>query len=197
MPAALPQYTRCTSCASLNTNVAIGLRDIVIASDDAANRVALAMIEQNRTCYHQSHDALAAMPSSDLEKTALKLVQEKRYVSVKFNNQILDYGMRDQNQEAQALLQGAAATAMNEQQAAIRANAALERRLSKEAYAAAVASMHRGKIILASGGIAALVMSALLAWLITRSPTTPLSQATRTAEAIAAGNLHNDTHYGD
>ncbi|MBB4721816.1 methyl-accepting chemotaxis protein [Xanthomonas euvesicatoria] len=177
-----------------NTNVAIGLRDVVMVSGDAANRRALDIIEKSRARYKQAHDALAAMPSSELEKSALALVQEKRDVSVKFNNQILDYGMRDQNQQAQALLQGAAAAAMDEQQAAIAANAALERRLSKDAYAAAVASMHNGKIILASGGIAALVISALLAWLITRSLTTPLSQATRTAEAIAAGNLRNDVH---
>ncbi|OOW68655.1 methyl-accepting chemotaxis protein, partial [Xanthomonas cissicola] len=127
-------------------------------------------------------------------RPSLTLVQEKRDVSVKFNNQILDYGIRDQNQQAQALLQGAAAAAMDEQQAAIAANAALERRLSKDAYAAAVASMHNGKIILASGGIAALAISALLTWLITRSLTRPLSQATRTAEAIAAGDLRNDVH---
>ncbi|AMV05611.1 methyl-accepting chemotaxis protein [Xanthomonas citri] len=177
-----------------NTNVAIGLRDVVMVSGDAANRRALDMIEKSRARYKQAHDALAAMPSSELEKKALTLVQEKRDVSVKFNNQILDYGTRDQNQQAQALLQGAAAAAMDEQQAAIAANAALERRLSKDAYAAAVASMHNGKIILASGGIAALAISALLAWLITRSLTRPLSQATRTAEAIAAGNLRNDVH---
>ncbi|MCT8356396.1 methyl-accepting chemotaxis protein [Xanthomonas citri pv. anacardii] len=177
-----------------NTNVAIGLRDVVMVSGDAANRRALDMIEKSRARYKQAHDALAAMPSSELEKKALTLVQEKRDVSVKFNNQILDYGIRDQNQQAQALLQGAAAAAMDEQQAAIAANAALERRLSKDAYAAAVASMHNGKIILASGGIAALAISALLAWLITRSLTRPLSQATRTAEAIAAGNLRNDVH---
>ncbi|WP_386341278.1 methyl-accepting chemotaxis protein [Xanthomonas citri pv. citri] len=177
-----------------NTNVAIGLRDVVMVSGDAANRRALDMIEKSRARYKQAHDALAAMPSSELEKKALTLVQEKRDVSVKFNNQILDYGIRDQNQQAQALLQGAAAAAMDEQQAAIAANAALERRLSKDAYAAAVASMHNGKIILASGGIAALAISALLAWLITRSLTRPLSQATRTAEAIAAGDLRNDVH---
>ncbi|ATS39908.1 MULTISPECIES: methyl-accepting chemotaxis protein [Xanthomonas] len=177
-----------------NTNVAIGLRDVVMVSGDAANRRALDMIEKSRARYKQAHDALAAMPSSELEKKALTLVQEKRDVSVKFNNQILDYGIRDQNQQAQALLQGAAAAAMDEQQAAIAANAALERRLSKDAYAAAVASMHNGKIILASGGIAALAISALLAWLITRSLTRPLSQATRTAEAIAAGNLRNYVH---
>ncbi|MCW1982132.1 methyl-accepting chemotaxis protein/methyl-accepting chemotaxis protein-1 (serine sensor receptor) [Xanthomonas arboricola] len=177
-----------------NTNVAIGLRDIVMVSGEAANRHSMDMIEANRKRYKNAHDALAAMPSSALEKDALTLVQQKRDVSVKFNNQILEYGLRDQNDQAQALLQGEAAVAMDAQQAAIRANAALERRLSKEAYAAAVASMHRGKVTLATGGIAALLISALLAWLITRSLTAPLSQATRTAESIAAGNLHNDVH---
>ncbi|MBB4770022.1 methyl-accepting chemotaxis protein [Xanthomonas sp. LMG 8993] len=177
-----------------NTNVAIGLRDIVMVAGDAANRRAMDMIEKNRARYKQAHDALAALPSSVPEKQALDLVQEKRDISVKLNNQILEYGLRDQNQEAQALLQGDAAAAMDAQQTAIRENAALERRLSKDAYAAAVASMHRGKITLATGGIAALVISGLLAWLITRSLTQPLSQATRTAEAIAAGNLHNDVH---
>ncbi|WP_426787534.1 methyl-accepting chemotaxis protein [Xanthomonas campestris] len=165
-----------------------------MVSGEAANRHSMDMIEANRKRYKNAHDALAAMPSSALEKDALTLVQQKRDVSVKFNNQILEYGLRDQNDQAQALLQGEAAAAMDAQQAAIRANAALERRLSKEAYAAAVASMHRGKVTLATGGIAALLISALLAWLITRSLTAPLSQATRTAESIAAGNLHNDVH---
>ncbi|MCC5072107.1 methyl-accepting chemotaxis protein [Xanthomonas campestris] len=183
-----------TEMLDANTNVAIGLRDIVMVSGEAANRHSMDMIEANRKRYKNAHDALAAMPSSALEKDALTLVQQKRDVSVKFNNQILEYGLRDQNDQAQALLQGEAAAAMDAQQAAIRANAALERRLSKEAYAAAVASMHRGKVTLATGGIAALLISALLAWLITRSLTAPLSQATRTAESIAAGNLHNDVH---
>ncbi|MCW2035935.1 methyl-accepting chemotaxis protein [Xanthomonas campestris pv. raphani] len=183
-----------TEMLDANTNVAIGLRDIVMVSGEAANRHSMEMIEANRKRYKNAHDALAAMPSSALEKDALTLVQQKRDVSVKFNNQILEYGLRDQNDQAQALLQGEAAVAMDAQQAAIRANAALERRLSKEAYAAAVASMHRGKVTLATGGIAALLISALLAWLITRSLTAPLSQATRTAESIAAGNLHNDVH---
>ncbi|MEQ7414566.1 methyl-accepting chemotaxis protein [Xanthomonas campestris pv. campestris] len=183
-----------TEMLDANTNVAIGLRDIVMVSGEAANRHSMEMIEANRKRYKNAHDALAAMPSSALEKDALTLVQQKRDVSVKFNNQILEYGLRDQNDQAQALLQGEAVVAMDAQQAAIRANAALERRLSKEAYAAAVASMHRGKVTLATGGIAALLISALLAWLITRSLTAPLSQATRTAESIAAGNLHNDVH---
>ncbi|PPU42244.1 methyl-accepting chemotaxis protein [Xanthomonas arboricola] len=177
-----------------NTNVAISLRDIVMVDGEEGNRRAMALVETNRKRYKDAHDALAALPSSDAEKGALRLVNEKRDVSVKYNNQVLEYGGRDQNDEAKAILVGAGAVAMDEQQAAIRANASLERQLSQDAYAAALASMHRGKIILTTGGTAALLISALLAWLITRSLTAPLSQATQTAESIAAGNLNNDVH---
>lgn len=102
-----------TEMLDANTNVAIGLRDIVMVSGEAANRHSMDMIEANRKRYKNAHDALAAMPSSALEKDALTSVQQKRDVSVKFNNQILEYGLRDQSDQAQALLQGEAAVAMD------------------------------------------------------------------------------------
>ncbi|MBO9855130.1 methyl-accepting chemotaxis protein [Xanthomonas sp. A1809] len=177
-----------------NTNVAIGLRDIVMVDGDEANRKAMAIVETNRKRYKTASDALSAMPSSEAEKASLGLVKEKRQVSVGYNNQVLDYGSRDEDEQAKAILQGAGAVAMEAQQSAIRANAELEYRLSKEAYSAALASMHRGKIILTAGGGAVLLISALLALLITRSLTAPLSQATQAAESIAAGNLSTDVH---
>lgn len=85
-----------TDMLDANTNVAIGLRDIVMVSGDAANRSAMEMIESNRARYKAAHDALAAMPSTAGEKNALKLVQEKRDISVKYNNQILEDGIHDQ-----------------------------------------------------------------------------------------------------
>lgn len=52
-----------------NTNVAIGLRDIVMVSGDAANRRSMEMIEKNRARYKEAHDALTALPSSALKRT--------------------------------------------------------------------------------------------------------------------------------
>ncbi|WAW89180.1 methyl-accepting chemotaxis protein [Xanthomonas citri pv. malvacearum] len=54
--------------------------------------------------------------------------------------------------------------------------------------------MDRGRALLIAGGIAVVVISSLLAWLITRSLTQPLSRATRAAEAIAEGRLDSDVH---
>ncbi|WP_022970836.1 HAMP domain-containing protein, partial [Xanthomonas maliensis] len=46
--------------------------------------------------------------------------------------------------------------------------------------------------MLIAGGVAVVIVSSLLAWLITRSLTQPLSRATRAAEAIAQGRLDSD-----
>ncbi|MFC6839206.1 methyl-accepting chemotaxis protein [Xanthomonas theicola] len=175
-----------------NTNVAIGLRDIILVDGDAANQRALDMVNANRTRYKAAHDALAALPSSAAEDQAMALIGTRRDVSVKLNDQVLKLGQADDNVHAQALLLGAAAVAMDLQQAAIRANADLQRRLSKQAYAATLASMNQGRRNLIVGGVLALLISGLLAWSITRSLTGPLGRATRAAEAIADGRLDND-----
>ncbi|MBD4887597.1 HAMP domain-containing protein, partial [Xanthomonas citri pv. citri] len=62
------------------------------------------------------------------------------------------------------------------------------------AYDQASASMARGRSMLISGGVAVVLLSALLAWMITRSLTGPLNRATRAAEAIADGKLDNAVH---
>jgi len=175
-----------------NTNVAIGLHDITIVDNDAANKRALDSVDANRARYKAAHAALTAMPTSAAERDALALIAERRDVSVKLNNQVLQLGKQNQNQQAQALLLGDAATAMDAQQAAIRANVELQQRLSRQAYAAALASVNRGRLNLAIGGVATLLLGSLLAWTITRSLTRPLSRATRAAEAIADGRLDND-----
>ncbi|WP_369938809.1 methyl-accepting chemotaxis protein [Xanthomonas medicagonis] len=175
-----------------NTNVAIGLRDITIVQGDAANQRVLDFIKANRERFTHAHDALEAMPNGAVERQALDLVNTKRQVSVALNNQVLALGEKDQNAQAQSLLLGAAQVAMDEQQAAIRANADLQRRLSKQAYATALSSMAASRFKLIGGGLCVLLISAGLAWLITRSLTRPLHRATRAAEAIADGRLDND-----
>ncbi|QNH17055.1 methyl-accepting chemotaxis protein [Xanthomonas sp. SS] len=175
-----------------NTNVAIGLRDITIVQGDAANQRVLDFVNANRARYKVAHDALAAMPSNAIERQAIDLINKRRDVSVALNNQVLQLGEKDQNAQSQALLLGAASVAMDQQQAAIRANAELQQRVSRQAYAAALSSMTQNRLKLLIGGAAVLLISGLLAWTITRSLTQPLNRATRAAEAIADGRLDND-----
>ncbi|MBB5943655.1 methyl-accepting chemotaxis protein [Xanthomonas sp. 3307] len=175
-----------------NTNVQIGLMAITIVDGDAANQKMINMVKSNRARYKAAHDALSAMPASPAERQAMDTIEVSRARSVQLNDQVLALGEKDQNAQAQALLLGDASVAMEKQQAAIRANADLQRRLSKQAYAVSSAAMARGRIVLISGGLAVLLVSGLLGWTITRSLTGPLSRATRAAEAIADGRLDND-----
>ncbi|MFD1838931.1 methyl-accepting chemotaxis protein [Paracidovorax cattleyae] len=155
----------------------------------------LNIVQRNRARYKAAHDALSALsalPANPAERQAMAAIESARAKSVQLNNQVLALGEKDQNAQAQTLLLGDAAVAMEKQQAAIRANADLQRRLSQEAYAASSAAMARGRIVLISGGLAVLLVSGLLGWTITRSLTGPLGRATRAAEAIADGRLDND-----
>ncbi|MCW0401225.1 hypothetical protein NB688_002703 [Xanthomonas sacchari] len=175
-----------------NTNVQIGLLSITIVDGDAANQKMIDIVQRNRARYKAAQDALSAMPATPAERQAMAAIERTRAQSVQLNNQVLTLGEKDLNAQAQALLLGDAAVAMEKQQAAIRANADLQRRLSREAYAVSSAAMARGRVILISGGLAVLLVSGLLGWTITRSLTGPLGRATRAAEAIADGCLDND-----
>ncbi|MEE7560380.1 HAMP domain-containing protein, partial [Xanthomonas sp. Kuri4-2] len=175
-----------------NTNVAISLRDITIVDGAAANDRALKAVQADRARYAVAADALAAMPTNAQEREAREQIDKTRNVSKTYNDQVLALGAQDRNADAQALLLGKGAVAMDEQQGAIRNNSKLEQAQSKQAYAQALASMRNGRAVLIAGGVSVLVISVLLAWLITRSLTRPLGVATRVAEGIAAGKLDSD-----
>ncbi|MBB5876298.1 methyl-accepting chemotaxis protein [Xanthomonas sp. 3498] len=175
-----------------NTNVEIGLLAITIVDDDATNQKMLDIVQTSRVRFKAAHDALSAMPTSLAERQAIAHIEAQRATSVQLNNQVLALDKKGQNAQAQALLLGDASAAMQKQQAAIRANADLQRRLSKEAYAISSAAMARGRFVMIAGGLSVLLISSLLAWTITRSLTGPLGRAIRASEAIADGRLDND-----
>jgi methyl-accepting chemotaxis protein len=67
-----------------------------------------------------------------------------------------------------------------------------QRRLSNEARAAAAATVESGKNLLATLGVLALALGALLAWLLTRSITAPLRHAVEVARSVADGDLSQE-----
>ncbi|MGV7189963.1 HAMP domain-containing protein [Xanthomonas axonopodis] len=63
---------------------------------------------------------------------------------------------------------------------------------TQKAYGEALTAIAGGRAMLIAGGVIVLVVRALLGWIITRSLTTPLSRATKVANAIAHGDLSSD-----
>lgn len=110
------------------------------------------------------------------------------------NQQVRELGTAGKVDQAMPILLERAAPATQRWQDAIRTYSDAQRKSSQLAYDQANASMARGRSMLIGGGLAVVLLSALLAWTITRSLTGPLNRATRAAEAIADGKLDNAVH---
>jgi len=173
--------------------IAINLRNIVLPTTQEENIQFAKRVEQQRQNYSRTHDKLYAIPAIDAAGAEMRRQIDLGYERARAaNQQVLDLGMNYKPDEALQVLMKQAAPATQQWQDAINAYSERQRVRGASAYAAASSAMDRGRAMLISGGVAVVVVSALLAWLITRSLTVPLSRATRAAEAIARGELDND-----
>ncbi|WP_235430605.1 MCP four helix bundle domain-containing protein, partial [Xanthomonas sp. MUS 060] len=172
--------------------VAINLRNIVLPTSQEDNIRFSKVIAQQRGRYLAARKRLDEIPSDAQSLATLDEVDRMRASSVEINNRVIDLGMHDKAQEALDLMMSKSVPVVQKWQDAIAVYADLQAKRSSDAYAEARAAMGRGRNLLIAGGVLVVLVSSLLAWLITRSLTMPLNRATRAAEAIAAGNLDND-----
>ncbi|RXR02624.1 methyl-accepting chemotaxis protein [Pseudoxanthomonas composti] len=176
-----------------NTNILVAVGTLAMVASDELNREALAEIKRRREHYDKMRDQLEEFPVTDERIRKLRAdIDSLRVSAAKLNNEVIALAADNRNDDAQILLNEKARPATARWQAKIRENAEISEAQMQEAYATANQAMANGSRMLVGGGIAVLVVSALLAWTITRSLTGPLDRATRAAEAIADGRLDSD-----
>ncbi|PPU46254.1 methyl-accepting chemotaxis protein [Xanthomonas arboricola] len=175
-----------------NSSILIALGTYAMATSDELNNEALTTIKAQRQRYNELRAKLDTLPSSEEGRKIRAEMDARRAISGKINDQVMVLAAKNDNAPAQALLSEKARPATMAWQDKIRELVTRQENQSQQAYADAVASMNRGKLLIISGGVAVVVISSLLAWLITRSLTQPLARATKAAEAIANGQLDND-----
>ncbi|MER3053978.1 methyl-accepting chemotaxis protein [Xanthomonas hortorum] len=177
-----------------NANIFIGLGTLSMVTSDELNKQALATISAQRARYADARKALEAFPATAAGQKVRGEIDALREVARGLNDQVIALATQNKNTEAQTFLSEKARPAMLLWQAKIAENVTLQEEQTASSYDVAVAAMNKGKNLLIGGGLLVLVVSALLAFAITRSLTQPLSRATRAAEAIAGGNLDNDVN---
>ncbi|WP_295923516.1 methyl-accepting chemotaxis protein [uncultured Xanthomonas sp.] len=176
-----------------SAQVAVNLRNIVLPTTQEENERFAKAVDQQRRYYGEVHDKLYAIPVSDATGAQMRKVIDDAYDRTRLANQkVLDLGMANKADEALKVLMAEAGPATQQWQEAINTYANRQRTRGAEAYASANVAMDRGRSLLVAGGVLVVLVSGLLAWLITRSLTAPLTRATRVAEAIASGKLDND-----
>ncbi|KQQ75839.1 chemotaxis protein [Xanthomonas sp. Leaf131] len=172
--------------------IAVQLRNIVLPTSQEDNLRFAAIIKDQLKSYEDTRRTLYVFSASP-EATAIRVkIDQASEAAGKANAQVGELGFNGKADEALAMLLQKAAPATERWQQAIAEYSGLQRRRAATAYADTNAEMARGRAMLIGGGLAVVVFSILLGWLITRSLVRPLTQATRAAEAIANGNLDND-----
>ncbi|MBO9872576.1 MULTISPECIES: methyl-accepting chemotaxis protein [Xanthomonas] len=178
---------------SASSLIAINLRNIVLPSTQQENEGFANAIDQQRRHYETIHDKLYAIPNTSPVGVQMRKAIDDAYERTRSANQeVLELGMHDKDDEAQKVLMTKAAPATNQWRDTISAYADRQREQGAKAYASAQSTMDRGRAFMIVGGALVVLVSGVLAWLITRSLTVPLTRATRVAEAIARGKLDND-----
>ncbi|MRH02321.1 HAMP domain-containing protein [Xanthomonas sontii] len=176
-----------------SAQVAVNLRNIVLPTTQEENERFAKAVDQQRRYYGEVHDKLYAIPVSDATGAQMRKAIDDAYDRTRLANQkVLDLGMANKADEALKVLMAEAGPATQQWQETINTYANRQRTRGAEAYAGANVAMDRGRSLLVAGGVLVVLVSGLLAWLITRSLTVPLTRATRVAEAIASGKLDND-----
>ncbi|MCC4614798.1 methyl-accepting chemotaxis protein [Xanthomonas campestris pv. asclepiadis] len=175
-----------------NSSLLIALGTYAMATSEELNTEALNTIKAQRQRYQELRTKLDALSSSEEGRKIRAEMDERRATSVKFNDEVIALAARNENAQAQDILSEQGRPATLAWQDKIRELVTRQEGQSRQAYAEAVKSMDRGKLLLILGGAAVVLVSSLLAWLITRSLTQPLARATKAAEAIANGQLGNN-----
>ncbi|MCL1528453.1 methyl-accepting chemotaxis protein [Xanthomonas nasturtii] len=189
---AMIQYA--TDMLDANATISLNLRNIVLPTTPEQNRQFGEVIDTQRTRYKDLREKLYAFPADAHDQQLRNALDSTREQALAHNQQVRELGTAGKVDQAMPILLERAAPATQRWQDAIRTYSDAQRKSSQLAYDQANVSMARGRSMLIGGGLAVVLLSALLAWTITRSLTGPLNRATRAAEAIADGKLDNAVH---
>ncbi len=132
---------------------------------------------------------LETVISSEKGKALLADVAEKRKSYIDLRKEVMALIKNADHVPAEAMLAGKVIPASQAYLQAMHAVREFENALAAEHAQAVADGMARSKVLLTTLLVAGLAIGSLMAWLIARSVTTPVSEAVRAAEIIAGGDL--------
>ncbi|KMM77591.1 chemotaxis protein [Xanthomonas sp. NCPPB 1128] len=174
-----------------NASVLVALSTYTTSTNAAMRREALDTFNRQRERYAEARAKMDKLSSTAAGRAIRAEMDAKRAAAKTINDAIVALGEKGETAQAVEMLNQQALPATLAWQGKIREFADRQKAQAAAGYQAALEAMHRGRMLLIGGTVLALALSALLALTITRSLTAPLRLATRTAEAIANGDMHN------
>jgi methyl-accepting chemotaxis protein len=165
------------------------MRTLMLIKDPVGQATQRKAIEKARSEYNDAFDELNKLPASEKGKSMRANIKEAASVVRPLNDKVVELSMAGKNEEAIALLMGEARPASQKWQTDIDDNIALQDESTKADYMTAQAAYASANGMMLSLAGAAIVLGALLAWVLTRSITAPIGEALTTVNRLADGDL--------
>ena len=164
-------------------------RSVVLLDDLARIDHEMLKVDAARARYDTAWKELQGMAGS-ARGLALRAEMEKAAHIVRpLNNEVFALAHAQRDAEATAFLLDKAGPANQHWQDTIHDNIALQEKAAEENLEAAHASFRNARAVMLALAAAALAAGVVVAWLITRSITAPLTKAMALAQAVAGGDL--------
>ncbi|TCS34361.1 methyl-accepting chemotaxis protein [Paucimonas lemoignei] len=170
-------------------DVATHASNIVLLNEDAAIDAEKKRMGEARARYGAGKKELSKLATSEKEQALLATLNDLLVIAVPKNNEVLAMKAEQKNAEATEHLMSVAAPALRKTLVALDDIVAHEKEMAAQAAVDAHAEYeHSRNIVLVLGGLT-MLLSIVVAWLITRSIVRPLKAAVRVAETVAAGDI--------
>jgi methyl-accepting chemotaxis protein len=178
-----------SSLRDAQRQMAIGVRDLVLLTDEASTAAAEARIAKAAASYTAAETVLAKLVDLEGGKQRLKAIAEAKAKAMPALEQVRAHGRANETDQAAQQLIGKVVPANVAWQAAIQEFLDFQVARNKEEQEAAAAAFVTAYRLSLGLGIASFLLAAVIAWLVSRSITRPLNEAVAIAKTVASGDL--------
>ena len=164
-------------------------RTLIILTDDNAMQVEKKKMDEARKQYDKAWEALQNTPADEKGKAFRAKIVEARINVRPINDKLIELALANKNEAAATILVKESMPATQKWQDALDNNIEFQKEKNKNEVEEAAAISERARNLMYILTLAALAMGSAVAWLITRSITSPINEAVKIAQTIASGDL--------
>ncbi|WP_343728428.1 methyl-accepting chemotaxis protein [Duganella sp.] len=173
---------------AVQTN-SIAVRNVILFSDDLQRAPEVRRIAEQRERYEQGYQKLKPLVTRAQGKDMLANIDAMRAETTVLMDRAIVLAQADKDAEATSLLLAQVRPAQDRWYAALDALTQFQNDNTAASVAEARAIYRRTRLQVGVFALSAVVLGALIAWLITRSIVRPVGAAVRVAQTVAAGDL--------
>ena len=178
-----------TDMRDAQRRISIATRDLLLVTDESSFAALDKNILAASTDYDRAAATLDKMAVLEETRTGLQRVAAARASAMSLINQVLEYGRANDNETGLTFLREKALPAVSAWQAAIGDIIAMQAARNKADQEGGEQQYRAARLMLIVIGVAALLVAAVIGWIISRSITRPMARAVQIARTVASGDL--------